>query len=111
MWESVTPYVPPRHHLRGGKERERESVEAQIRRELQQRGLPEDVAVEPLGPLSWMSAHVPRREADKRGFIGDRRGQRMRLTFSKKVSGPLRLGHSSSFGLGLFRPAPTEADR
>lgn len=111
VWESVTPYVPPRHHLRGGKERERESMEAQIRRELQQRGFPEAVAVEPLGPPSWMSVHVPRREADKRGFIGDRRGQRIRLTFSEPVLGPLRLGHSSSFGLGLLRPAPAEADR
>ncbi|MCW5889579.1 MAG: type I-U CRISPR-associated protein Cas5/Cas6 [bacterium] len=104
VWESVTPYVPPRHHLRGGKERERETLAAQIRRELQQRGIPEDIAYEPIGPPCWVSVHLPRRDASQRAFIGDRLGQRVRLTFPEPISGPLRLGHSSSFGLGLFRP-------
>jgi CRISPR-associated protein Csb2 len=103
-WESVTPYVPPRHHLRGGKERERESIAEQIQRELQRRGLAEQVEVEPVGPPTWVSVHVPRREAHKRAFVGDRRGQTVRLRFPSPVTGPIRLGHSSSFGLGLFRP-------
>jgi CRISPR-associated protein Csb2 len=102
-WESVTPYVPPRHHLRGGKERDRESMAEQIRRELQQRGLVEQVEVELVGLPTWVSVHVPRREAGKRA-IGDRRGQTVRLRFPSRVTGPIRLGHSSSFGLGLFRP-------
>jgi CRISPR-associated protein Csb2 len=104
VWESVTPYVPPRHHLRGGKERKRETLEAQIRRELQQRGIPEDISYEDIGPPCWVSVHLPRRGAGQRAFIGDRLGQRVRLTFPEPISGPLRLGHSSSFGLGLFRP-------
>jgi CRISPR-associated protein Csb2 len=104
VWESVTPYVPPRHHLRGGKERERETLEKQIRRELQQRGLPEDIVFEPIGAPCWVSVHLPRRGANQRAFIGDRLGQRVQLTFPEPISGPLRLGHSSSFGLGLFRP-------
>jgi CRISPR-associated protein Csb2 len=103
-WESVTPYVPPRHHLRGGKEREGESMAEQIRRELQQRGIPDCVEVERIGGPSWVSVHVPRREANKRAFIGDRRGQMIRLRFAEPIAGPLYLGHSSSFGLGLFRP-------
>lgn len=104
-WESVTPYVPPRHHLRRGKERERESLVDQIRRELQGRGLSEDVEVELGGAPTWVSVHVPRREANGRDFIGDRRGQAVRLRFTRPVIGPIRLGHSSSFGLGLFRPS------
>jgi len=108
VWESVTPYVPPRHHLRRGKVRERDTLDKQIRRELKQRGLPEDIAFEPIGPPRWVSVHVPRREASRRAFIGDRMGQRVRLTFSEPISGPLRLGHSSSFGLGLFRPTMDE---
>lgn len=104
LWESVTPYVPPRHHLRGGKEREGESMTEQIRRELQRRGLIEGVEVEPVGHPLWVSVHVPRRESNKRAFIGDRRGQIVRLRFAAPVTGPIRLGHSSSFGLGLFRP-------
>jgi hypothetical protein len=104
VWESVTPYVPPRHHLRHGKEREGESMVDQIRRELLQRGIDREVDVEPLGSPEWVSVHVPRREANKRTFIGDRRGQRIRLRFIESVTGPIRLGHSSSYGLGLFRP-------
>lgn len=104
VWESVTPYVPPRHHLRGGREREGESMAEQITRELERRGLTEQVEVELLGTPAWVSVHVPRREVDKRAIIGDRRGQAVRLRFAAPVVGPIRLGHSSSFGLGLFRP-------
>ena len=104
VWESVTPYVPPRHHLRGGKEREGESMAKQIRREVQGREIAQDVEVELVGTPQWVSVHVPRREANRRAFIGDRRGQMVRLRFTTAVVGPIRLGHSSSFGLGLFRP-------
>lgn len=106
VWESVTPYVPPRHNLRGGKERERESLAEQIQRELQQRGCNTPVTVALLGVPKWVAVHVPRREAGKRAFIGDRRGQMIRLRFAAPVVGPIRLGHSSSFGLGLFAPCP-----
>ncbi len=104
-WESVTPYVPPRHHLRGGKERERESMVEQMRRELRMRGFVQAVEVELVGSPQWVAVHVPRRQASKREFIGDRRGQMARLRFTTPVAGPIRLGHSSSFGLGLFQPA------
>ncbi|MDQ2642478.1 MAG: type I-U CRISPR-associated protein Csb2 [Myxococcota bacterium] len=108
-WESVTPYVPPRHHLRGGMEREGESMVEQIRREVQGRDIARDVEVEFLGTPQWVSVHIPRRDAARRAFIGDRRGQLVRLRFTDPVVGPIRLGHSSSFGLGLFRPI--EPDR
>lgn len=104
IWESVTPYVPPRHHLRGGKEREGESVVDQIVREVLGREIAHSVSVDILGTPQWVAVHLPRREANKRAFIGDRRGQMVRLRFSTPVAGPIRLGHSSSFGLGLFRP-------
>lgn len=105
VWESVTPYVPPRHHLRGGKEREGESMVDQIRRELLRRGIDRRVDVDLIGSPKWVPVHVPRREADRRAFIGDRRGQAVHLRFAAPVTGPIRLGHSSTFGLGLFRPA------
>ncbi|MGH7271166.1 MAG: type I-G CRISPR-associated protein Csb2 [Polyangiaceae bacterium] len=104
VWESVTPYVPPRHHLRGGKERNGEAIPDQIQRELQQRAIADQAVIELVGSPAWVSVHVPRREAYKRAFIGDRRGQAIRLRFPSAVTGPIRLGHSSSFGLGLFRP-------
>ncbi len=106
VWESATPYVPPRHHLRGGKPRLRESIEHQIRRELSLRGFGEaaQVTVEHLGEPEWVAVHLPRAERGKTAFIGDRLGYRLRLRFPAPVGGPIRLGHSSSFGLGLFRP-------
>ncbi|RPI44670.1 MAG: type I-U CRISPR-associated protein Cas5/Cas6 [Betaproteobacteria bacterium] len=110
-WESVTPYVPPRHRLRGGKERDGESIAEQIHRELCRRGFAETVEVEFRGPPAWVSVHVPRREANRRAFIGYRRGQAIRLRFQVPVTGPIRFGHSSSFGLGLFAPVAAEGDR
>ncbi|MBU1189500.1 MAG: type I-U CRISPR-associated protein Cas5/Cas6 [Gammaproteobacteria bacterium] len=104
-WESVTPYVPPRHRFRRGKERKGESIVDQIRRELVRSGIEQNVTVDLVGSPQWLSVHVPRRVAIRRASIGDRLGQRVRLRFSGPVVGPIRLGHSSSFGLGLFRPA------
>lgn len=105
-WESVTPYVPPRHHLRGGKPRNRESLVSQIRRELALRGFEraDKVKVEQVGGVAWVSVYVPRRQSRKPPFLGDRPGYSMRLSLPQPVRGPLRLGQSSSFGLGLFRP-------
>jgi CRISPR-associated protein Csb2 len=76
----------------------------EIRRDLLRRGIDRDVEVELVGSPKWVSVHVPRRQANRRAFIGDRRGQMIRLRFAASVAGPIRLGHSSSFGLGLFRP-------
>lgn len=106
-WASLTPYVPPRHHLRGGKPRPPETIDNQVRRELGLRGVPgaENVRIEEVRPPEWVAVHVPRREAADRSFIGDRRGYWLELTFDQPVAGPLRLGHSASFGLGLFAPS------
>lgn len=104
VWESVTPYVPPRHNLRGGRQRNGESIPEQIRRELQARGITQALEEVNIGASRWVSVHVPRREARERMFIGDRRGYQIRLVFETPVVGPITLGHSSSFGLGLFVP-------
>jgi CRISPR-associated protein Csb2 len=107
VWQSLTPYVPPRHHLRGGKVRDSETIENQIRRELAARGHALNAncpCVEEVEPPRWVAVHVPRRETNRRQFIGDRRGYMLRLAFESPITGPLRLGQSSSFGLGLFTP-------
>lgn len=105
VWESLTPYVPPRHYLREGKPRARESIPSQIRRELVHRGIdPTDAQIAEVAAPTWVAVHMPRRQARDRAFIGDRRGYWLRLVFREPVPGPVRLGHSSSFGLGLFRP-------
>jgi CRISPR-associated protein Csb2 len=105
-WESATPYVPPRHHRRdGGKDRSSESLQLQVARELALRGVPGSdlVDVQVIEDAAWVAVHVPRRRI-KGQTLGDRLGYWLRLSFSQPVAGPLRLGHSSSFGLGLFKP-------
>jgi hypothetical protein len=106
IWESLTPYVPPRHRLRAGKVRASESIPMQIRRELSLRAVPggEHVEAEEIGQATWVAVHLPRRSMVDRVSLGDRRGYWLRLKFVQPVVGPLRLGHSSSFGLGLFKP-------
>ncbi len=106
VWESITPYVPPRHYLRRGRLRDREGIPAQICRELGLRGFPgaDEAKVELIANPTWVAVHIPPSKRSKRPFLGDRRGYRLRITFPKPVKGPIRLGHSSSFGLGLFRP-------
>jgi CRISPR-associated protein Csb2 len=106
-WQSLTPYVPPRHHLRGGRIRDSETIESQVRRELAARGYApktELTYAKEIEPPRWVAVHVPRRQTGKRQLIGDRRGYMLRLAFEAPIAGPLRLGHSSSFGLGLFTP-------
>lgn len=105
-WEWVTPYVPPRHHLRRGHRRRRESLESQIRRELALRGVSgaEQVLVREGGPSRWVAVHLP--PLHKRGCVGSRCGYEVFLDFPQPVRGPIRLGHSATLGLGLFRPVP-----
>lgn len=105
-WESITPYVPPRHHLRKGKPRPAESIENQIRRELRLRGVPgaNQVTVEEFRRPIWVAVHTPHRKAETHNLLGDRRGYWLRLKFEQPVIGPLRIGHSSSTGLGVFTP-------
>ncbi|MCK9538302.1 type I-U CRISPR-associated protein Csb2 [Dokdonella sp.] len=104
VWESITPYVPSRHRFRGTRERSGESVAEQICRELTRRGISEPVSVEIIEENVWVSVHAPRRQACHRPALGQRRAYRIRLRFAAVVEGPIRIGHSSCFGLGLFRP-------
>lgn len=92
-WRSSTPYVPPRHT----KDRGRDSLPEQLRRECEQRGFPAPAA-SVIGP--W------------EGYLVQRHGQRppagppqrVALEFPEPVRGPIALGANSHFGLGRFQP-------
>lgn len=101
----MTLYVQPRHHFRGGKARAAESIDAEVRRELALRQVESGGHVDvEVRQAEWVAVHLPRRQAMERQFLGDRRGYHVRLRCQVPVTGPLRLGHSASFGLGLFAP-------
>ncbi len=69
------------------------------------------LSVKEIRQQTWVAVHVPRREAESRSAIGDRRRYWVQLVFGQPIVGPIRLGHSSSFGLGLFVPDLLHAPR
>ncbi|WP_280554641.1 type I-U CRISPR-associated protein Csb2 [Halomonas sp. 25-S5] len=102
-WVSVTPYLHPWHrkkHL---------DVQAQIRRECRERGLPEPIEITlipdvQVGNSRRRSVHFHRFRSRRGLTQPDTRGQFCRLTFPEPVTGPLALGFGCHFGLGVFTP-------
>jgi CRISPR-associated protein Csb2 len=117
VWESLTPYVPPRHAFDSrGKPKPGEAPETQIQRELERFGMqPRTIALLDGKNNSieggeategeWVKIHAPK--SNRNGASNNsKRGFRFHITFPEPISGPLALGHSSHFGLGLFVPVP-----
>jgi CRISPR-associated protein Csb2 len=119
-WVSATPFLVTRHPKRRGQKRDPraffetpegrvEFVKQVLREELERRGLyQEGIEIE---LLETTQAHPPLRaiqfklERRKPGDDGASRQRGLfRLRFPHPVSGPIALGHSSHFGLGLFVP-------
>jgi len=99
-WISYTPFVPPRHLKKQGKN----DLSGQIKAELASRGFPAPLAVEVMDPRSPDFLR-------HRHFIRVRRqgqippmdcGFSVVLHFEKPLSGPISLGYASHYGLGLF---------
>ncbi len=100
-WLSSTPFIPPRHLKRNGKN----SLEGQIATELSARNYPKPLAIE---RFEAQDDELARRQ---RHFIRTRRfgqpppvdcGFTIRLQFAEPVQGPLCLGYGCHFGMGLF---------
>lgn len=101
-WESITPFVPTRFpkNVRG---LDVDDIQSQIRRGCAQLGLPEPVSVEPMGG-EW---HKFRRRRGGGGRRGPDRPYGARLLFGEVIRGPIALGYSAHFGMGLFTAVPT----
>ena len=117
VWQSVTPFVPPRHIKAGGKN----TLEGQIRAELRSRRFPEPATVRQLAPIlrdrgeatpaSTSACEIGEAPWSRfRHFKFARRrgpeppiacGFAIRLEFEQPVSGPIAIGYGSHFGLGL----------
>jgi CRISPR-associated protein Csb2 len=105
-WQTVTPYVPPRHVFgRNGKPKVRQSVEEQITADLAIAGRPDASVVLLTGKALWTKIHQPVRQRNRSNQTNDSKlGYHVSLHFKESISGPLALGQSSHFGLGLFTP-------
>jgi len=99
-WQSVTPYLHPWFRKKNF------SVEDQIRRECQERNLPEP-EIRPLEVITIKGRQRRpihfHRFRNKRGLKQpDTHGRFWRLTFPHPVAGPLALGFACHYGLGVF---------
>lgn len=96
IWESHTPYVPPRHRKRG--QDPVDFVAGDVARELQSRNLPTPCRVGVVRG-DWLAYRRHRKRlAEGRWATG------LRLEFEQPVAGPISIGALSHFGLGLFVP-------
>jgi CRISPR-associated protein Csb2 len=102
VWESVTPFVPPRFLKQRGKN----TLIGQVNAELASRGRPAAECVSVDAPLTRELRHHVRRRIRGGPSPAADIGYGLRLIFSEPLHGPLMLGHASHFGLGLFRFCP-----
>ena len=131
-WVSGTPYIAARHAKTRGRHRVA-TLSASARAEFlmedlraQLAAVRPDLTEDKAGPVAILSEsdesgtfRIRRSESDPHGLRpiefkrfrskpGDDGGRRLagsfRLEFSQEVGGPIALGHSSHFGMGLFRP-------
>ena len=129
VWQSLTPFVPPRFIKSRGKN----TLEGQVRAELSSRGLPQPLLVHQLAPSpqslrivsleKLATGDIPKghdiRWTHLRHFILSRRdgpqppircGFSVRIEFERSIQGPVALGYASHFGLGLFVSADPRSD-
>ncbi len=102
VWESLTPFVPPRLLKPRGKN----TLLGQINSELASRRLPEVSSVQVDANLTRKLRHYVRRRihGGVRPFADI--GFGLRLVFAEPLFEPLMLGYGSHYGLGLFRSVP-----
>lgn len=105
-WESVTPFIPPRQRRRyrkNGKLRAGESADM-VAEKLLNKVYGIDVARIDVGEMSWITGHMNSVERRTKGQRIELPGFHLVLHFNEPVTGPIALGDSSHYGMGLFRP-------
>jgi len=104
-WQTLTPYVPSRHlFARNGKPKPGYSVAEQVQTDLANAGLPKATVTVAEEARTWVKVHRPKRlKGDPTNDL--KLSYNVHLDFGNMVRGPIALGHSSHFGLGLFAPA------
>lgn len=108
-WVSATPYVPSRHPKTRGTGSDKRVVDGprdQIVRELRNRGFPSATRVEVRGAREKIGRFLPAEfKKWRKGGLPGFGAYSAVIEFGEYVQGPLSLGQSSHYGLGLFRPA------
>lgn len=106
VWRSITPFVPPaeRHRFRKhGLERKGESLERIVEKLIE--GRSSIAQITHISEPVWVNLHETRKRRHMRQETGTpwmRPGYMLRIEFRERLSGPLILGDSCHFGLGVF---------
>lgn len=112
IWKSLTPFVLPGNRYRfrrHGKERPGETPVRLLEKLLDKLDYPKPVDIEFIdtNQVEWVYIHASikeKRKLKEQRTQAIHRGYRCRITFAEPVIGPISLGHSSHYGLGLFVP-------
>ncbi len=108
VWDSYTPFIPPRHRKK--RDEVLDHVLAEAQRELAHRGFP-IATVSPINPgaasrpttRGWLDFRR-HRPSGRVGIAEAPLATGLRLQFEEAVAGPIVLGGLSHFGMGLFMP-------
>ncbi len=110
IWRSVTPFSLPYFPNRGrGKApRPKDLPEAQLRKELRSRNLPDPIRIKQISgynmekrpEIRWLEFQSQRlrKNLQGKGLYG------FEIEFANEIEGPIALGFGCHFGLGLFLP-------
>ena len=114
-WRSATPYVPVRHQKTKkieGRMVTTDSAQEQIIREIESRGMPRPVRVDVRGDKDAKVSGILAVKFKKHRKVGEhpQGSHSVSIEFAESVQGPLTLGLSSHFGLGLFVPNDDDQD-
>jgi CRISPR-associated protein Csb2 len=109
VWESQTPFVPPRHTKRRGGV-VRDAPEEQVARLLEAQGFPRPAVEEidagalarprPSPSIAWYRFQLLRSQGG--GRRASSRALGFRICFEQAVTGPLAVGYAAHQGLGQF---------
>jgi CRISPR-associated protein Csb2 len=112
-WVTATPFVQPagrRRFRQNGRPRKGELPEECVRKLLVRFGYPEPITVDATASdqreQGWVTVHESPGVRQQRSQERTTRmlpGHSLRIKFPTPVPGPLCIGHSCHFGLGLFR--------
>ena len=112
VWQSRTPFVPPSNRYRfrkHGRLRPGESASVLLAKLLVRNGYPQP-HVEQLTDqrdCDWVHVHESRQQRLQRKeerTTTTLPGYYFRIRFPQPVNGPISVGHSCHFGMGLFEP-------
>lgn len=118
VWKSITPFVSPGgrlHFRKNGRMRPGETPERLLEKLLLKNGFPQPTIRRGANADSaeWVAIHETKEQRAKRRQLGTRAvlpGYRFEIAFLEPVSGPICVGHSCHFGLGLFQPEGTQVN-